>query len=180
MFGLFPRKKRIELSRSDYEFLKNLKHELTTQGTDGNAQPVFWGVMESGWTPVPDGCGDAFIIYKDARCELGEVLEIVDEGIPEYDEDIRDGWGCVDRTDTDEVVEFLKEYVDPNCRVVCFEKKDRLSDETGAFLTKKACRDYIDKFGYNHYEPRTYAMTAYRNFELERLLKILSSLEFDE
>jgi hypothetical protein len=37
---------KLEISRDDYEFLKGLQHELNTQTTDGNAQPVFWGVSE--------------------------------------------------------------------------------------------------------------------------------------
>lgn len=173
-------KKCIEIGSEDYEFLKNLKRELVTQGTDGNAQPVFWGVMTSEWVPVPDGCGDAFIVYDGMRCDLGEILDMADGNIPGFDDDVRDEWSATDRSDMEAVACFVKEHMDRDCRVACFEKKDRLSAETGAFLTKKACEGYIDRFGYNHCEPRTYAMTAYRNFELERLLKILSSLEFDE
>jgi len=38
-------------------------------------------------------------------------------------------------------------------------------------------KEYIEKYGYNHNQPRTYAMTAYRNFELMHLLKILKNFE---
>lgn len=38
----------IFLSQVDYDFLKDLQHELNTQTNDGNADPVYWGVMESG------------------------------------------------------------------------------------------------------------------------------------
>jgi len=36
---------KIEVTQEQYEFLKNLQHELLTQPTDGNANPVFWGVI---------------------------------------------------------------------------------------------------------------------------------------
>lgn len=38
---------KIELNEKDYEFLKELQHELNTQENDGNANPVFWGVEET-------------------------------------------------------------------------------------------------------------------------------------
>ena len=53
-------------------------------------------------------------------------------------------------------------------------------NETGAFLTKRACQEYISCYGYNHSRPHTYAMTAYRNYELARLLKILKTMEIRE
>ena len=38
-------------------------------------------------------------------------------------------------------------------------------------------KEYVEKYTYNHSQPRTYAMTAYRNFELERLLNILKTID---
>ena len=60
------------------------------------------------------------------------------------------------------------------------EEHSRVSEETGAFLTKRACQEYICRYGYNHSRPHTYAMTAYRNYELARLLKILKTMEIKE
>jgi hypothetical protein len=65
-------------------------------------------------------------------------------------------------------------------RLVDVEKRSEISRQTGAFLTKRACKEYIDCYGYNHVQPHTYAMTAYRNFELEHLLKILKTMEFKD
>ena len=56
---------KIEISKEDFEFLKDLQHELNTQPNDGNADPVFWGVLESEEVGVPDGCGDPYITYDD-------------------------------------------------------------------------------------------------------------------
>ena len=64
--------------------------------------------------------------------------------------------------------------------VVYVEKVKRITPFTGAFLTKRACKNYIERYGYNHNDPHTYAMTAYRNFELVRLLNILKTIKFEK
>ena len=87
----------------------------------------------------------------------------------------------MDRENIYDVYWFMKyemglegvEYVD-------FVKREELSTRTGAFLTKEACKKYIERYRYNHSEPHTYAMTAYRNFELGRLLDILKNIDFKE
>lgn len=43
-----------------------------------------------------------------------------------------------------------------------------------------AKKEYIKKYSYNHRNPHTYAMTAYRNFELERLLNILKTIDLKD
>ena len=50
----------IQISEEDYELLKDLQHELNTQTNDGNADPVYWGVMEHRMEPAPEGCGDVY------------------------------------------------------------------------------------------------------------------------
>jgi hypothetical protein len=83
-------------------------------------------------------------------------------------------WKEVDKEWMDSVVDFIHDEMGiEECRIIWQEEKTFISRDTGAFLTKRACKEYIERFGYNHYKPHTYAMTAYRNFELERLLKIL-------
>ena len=163
----------------DIEFLRDLQHELKTQDTDGNAEPVFWGVMET-TLDLTDGdyAGEPYITYDDGYWSLKEAVEEVDSQIMEYDQDIRSEWSEVDKHDPDEVYDFMKEKLhwDNVYDVVYMEKKERLSRNTGAFLTKRACKQYIEKYGYNHSEPHTYAMTAFRNYELERLLNIIKNL----
>ena len=69
---------KIEISQEDFEFLKELQHELNTQPTDGNAQPVYWGVMETETVGVPDGCGEPIIYMGDGvTMELEEVVEYI-------------------------------------------------------------------------------------------------------
>lgn len=39
---------------------------------------------------------------------------------------------------------------------------------------------YIENFGYNHNDPKTYCMHAFRNFELEKLINIIKKINIDD
>ena len=179
----------IELSNEDYEFLKNLQNELNTQENDGNADPVFWGVEET-----VEECrggdgeygGDPYITYDDGKWSLEEAIEAVEDELknnPEYsDEWLHKEWEEVDKSCAEDVYEFMTDMLhwEGIYGVVYVEEVKRVTPFTGAFITKRACKEYIKKYGYNHNDPHTYAMTAYRNFELGRLINILKSLNFEK
>ena len=171
--------KTIRISDEDYEFLQDLQHELITQTSDGNADPVYWGVMETHDVGVPDGCGEPRIYLGDGQVEeLEDAVAFIGEYIDDED---NDAWNKVDKTDMDEVVLFCNDVVQwHEVKIVYVDKKSEISRQTGAFLTKRACKEYIEHYGYNHTNPHTYAMTAFRNFELGRLLKILKTMEMKE
>lgn len=172
----------IQISDEDYEFLKDLQHELNTQTNDGNADPVYWGVRETRMEPAPEGCGEAVIYMGDgALMTIEEAVKYIDENIRNHCEELQEEWKEVDKRWMDDVVTFVHDEMGfSECRVVWQDEKPFISQETGAFLTKRACSEYIEKFHYNHSNPHTYAMTAYRNFELARLLKILKTMEMKE
>lgn len=179
---------KIEISKEDYEFLKDLQNELNTQENDCNADPVFWGVEET-----VEECrggdgeygGDPYITFDDGKWSLEEAIEEIEESFKnepeEYDDDTRAAWKEVDKTCAEDICEFMTGNLGwPNVYGVAYvENVKRVTPYTGAFLTKRACKEYIKKYGYNHNDPHTYAMTAYRNFELEKLLKILKTMKFE-
>ena len=174
--------KKIEISEEDYNFLKELQHELKTQDTDGNADPVFWGVMEKKRVFVPEGCGEP-IINDAADCALltlEDAIEMVEDAI-EFDkrEDWKEDWDEVDKTNIYDVLDFIQNTMGwEGFDMIYYDMVDYLSRDTGAFLTKKACKEYIENHDYNHNEPRTYAMTAFRNKEYGRLIDIVKSIDF--
>lgn len=177
------------MKKEDKKFLADLQNELKAQTTDGNAQPTFWGVIEEHMQIVPDGYGDTQMIIKDCtRYTIADFIEVIEDYIDSLNEigdenekqEALDEWKEVDRTDAYAIVEFNNYVLGGNAEVFEFTKEDRLSTYTGAFLTKKACQQYIEKYGYNHSKPRTYAMTAIRNYELKRLLDILTNLNIDD
>jgi len=175
---------KIELRQEDLDFLKELQHELLTQDNDGTADPLYWGVMEEETVGVPDGCGDPIIYMGDGvTMDVDEAVKYIEEGyLKDLDEANREEWNeNTDKGCMDDVVYFMNNVLDwRDVRIVWQEKQEVISRETGAFLTKRACKEYIQKCGYNHTNPHTYAMCAYRNYELDRLLKILKTMKFEE
>ena len=173
---------QIRLSQDDAQFLRDLQNELLTQPNDGNADPVFWGVIETREEPAPEDCGEPRIYNCDGDCSvmtLEEAVEWVNENIE--DKDLIHLWDTLDHDDFDAVFEFIHDKMGvEDASVVWVEEHSRVSEDTGAFLTKRACQEYIRRYGYNHSRPHTYAMTAYRNYELARLLKILKTMEIKE
>ena len=172
---------KIDISQEDYEFLKELQHELNTQETDHQADPRYWGIMETRMVAVPEGCGDPYIYMGDGVTNtLEEAVAYVDEIIRDYGSETAHTWYEMDKNFIDDVADFINNHIDDMARVVYMEEKPYISHETGAFLTKRACKNYIEKYGYKHSNPHTYGMTAFRNPELERLLNILKNLKFNK
>ncbi|MBQ9532418.1 MAG: hypothetical protein IJR71_00425 [Prevotella sp.] len=173
--------KQIEIPQEDYEFLKELQNELNTQPSDGNAQPVYWGVLEDYEALTFEGEGEARIPHDDGAYSLEELVGEINDDSEFFSLSLKSEWNAVDKNDLDEVMDFVnKNWNERNIigKPYWVEIKDKICRDAGAFLTKRACKEYIEKFGYNHRNPRTYAMTAYRNFELERLLNILRTIKF--
>ena len=172
---------KIEVSKEDYDFLKELQHELNTQDTDCQADPVYWSVMESREVLTLQYDGDARIPFDDGAYSVDELVEEINEEIIEYDQDIRDEWHEVDKNDAQEVADFAVDRLGwdniYNDGIYYVTEEDCISQFSGAFLTKRACQEHIDSNRHHYNEPHTYANTAYRNYELERLLKVLKTMK---
>jgi hypothetical protein len=173
---------KIELPKEDYEFLKELQHELNAQDTDYQNDPVYWSVMEKREVLTRDYDGEPRVPFDDGAYSLKELLELVKENIENYVENIQEEWKEIDKEDIEEIACFAYDrlgfdniyYND----IYYVKVEDCISQFSGAFLTKRACQQHIDQNRYHYDEPHTYANTAYRNYELERLLKILKTMKF--
>lgn len=171
---------KIEISKEDYDFLKELQHELNTQETDGQADPIFWSVVEK--TEEVSREGEPRIPFDDGAYTLQELIELVNENIEDYDQRIQDEWAYeIDREDAEEVARFACDRLeyDNICwdNIYYVREVERVSQYSGAFLTKRACQKHIEQNKHHYCEPHTFANTAYRNYELERLLKILKTIK---
>ena len=169
--------KEIRVTDTVYEFLKDLQHELKTQDTDGQAAPRYWMVMEKEMVATPQGIGDAYIHMGDgAVYTLDEAVQFVYDNNEFFDDNTTTRWKGVDKKDFDDVLEFIKDVF--GCgEEVWQEERDRISHFSGAFLTKRECQRHIDANKHHYCKPHTFAMTAYRNYELEKLLVILETME---
>lgn len=112
---------------------------------------------------------------------LSEAVSEINNIIEDYDEAQQMLWTEIDETDIEEVCQFLHDELEWDEAVIVYQDYvEKISTDTGCFLTKRACQEYIDKYKYNHSNPHTYAMTAYRNYELEHLLRIIKTIDIDK
>jgi len=57
-----------------------------------------------------------------------------------------------------------------------FNWEDKIVDNCGMFLTAKAAQRHIDENHYHYNKPFTYGISCWRNYEMQRVLEILSKL----
>ena len=170
----------VVLPKDDAEFLADLRHELLTQPTDGNRDPRFWGVKDEviEWGYDEEWAEGWGVYDSENCCKVGEnndlqsvIAELTDPDEYAYNqEDFKD---C---TEPEEVVERANEL--GGGFSLNYYRTRHIVSEDHLFITKKACQEYIDRYGYNHNKPHTYVMTAERCPEYERLLKILKETKW--
>lgn len=164
------------MTKSDIEFLENLRKELLTQTNDGTANPVWWGVMETeteyGFT---DGFATSYELYNSKTYDsLGQATS-TEELINLL---IKEGYSKTEFADCTSM-DFVMSKLPEHYQLIGIQEKDHLN--TGClFLTKKDCLNYIKSYGYNHNKPRSYAMSATRCDTFARLLNILKSTHWDD
>lgn len=161
----------------DIKYLIELQNRLNNQENDGNADPLFWGVIEERKVPAYPGCGDGteLVIESEGNYQDDELSEL---------KEWMDDTGYFNECELDSIYDLndAKEALDGkgiDCEIYSYRTENVLSKTTGAFLTKEACQHHIKRNGHNLCKPRTYAMTAFRNFEYEQLLKILKTADFE-
>lgn len=165
------------MTKEDIDFLKELQNELKTQDNDSQASPRFWVVaennreygIESGYADGEIACGadedswetvDEFIAFLIENGYLSE-----DQIDKKYDYDFK------------EIIEMLDDSDFYTCGYR--NNYDVVAPDT-MFITKRSCKQHIELNHYHYKEPHTYAMTAWRNPEFERVLKILTDTDWDK
>lgn len=113
-----------------------------------------------------DDSHDSIDVRLTKRYEDGECEE------PEWEESFSLG-------DMNEVYEWLENvtgYADVYRKANYRETEQVVKGPI--FLTRKAAQEYCKRYGYNHKNPRPYAMTAYRSPEIERLWAIIEHTDW--
>jgi len=173
------------MKQEDIDFLKSLQNELKKQDEDveyscWQANPRYWCIMETIEEVVPDGCGDARILYDGYVYKLEDFVKLIEEDF-EGDDTSNNDWENTDKSNFEEVRDFAEYNLGLECSIVEVANTERISQETGCFLTKKAAQEYLKRYGYNHPAKSVpFALTAYRNYEFERLLRILTTMDIDD
>jgi len=176
---------KIELNKEDYEFLLELQHELLIQKHDCQADPRYWGVAEIKREYGVDSefSYDGCTIRNEDDCEF----TYDDDEIEDCKEALVNEEKCTMKeivriTDLEVLCDFLNEKLDSDNYKIAYytENRNHISNQTGCFITKRACKNHIASNYYHYKSGHTYAMTAWRNPEFERVLDILKNIELEE
>jgi len=140
----------------DIKTLKDIGNKLNTQDNRSTAFPLF--VVQSLKKQYVDRSWD----WEHAErkedwnsgdlCNKCQLKELHGKNLPKYCED------C----DADLFVYYNEEY--------------EFDLQAGVFLTEHACKEHIKYNGYHYHRPRIYAISAWRNDEMQSIMKILSVL----
>lgn len=188
------------MNQEDREFLKQLQHEMLTQDTDYQADPRFWVIMQKEKEYWVEENIDGIFIYDCSNCEdlfegefgSDEMKEWFIAFIKERSEtEVTNLESCSDLsfkfgeedfyiTDNKELEEFINEKCGVEVSIGYYREKYAIQENT-MFLTKREAEGYL-KANYYHYNStaHTYAMTAWRSPQVERLYKILQNTNWEE
>lgn len=196
-----------KITKEDIEFLKGLQTELNTQDDLGQSNPRFWVIKGSEKIyNVEDA--DGYELYNEDSCDvlasdIEEVFEYIkDNLIDEINEIdgiertitlendifskqiviswIEDEDECIkELSDAEDVADWLEEF-GYNYKVITYKIIPKIYENT-MFLTQKDAENHLKSNDY-HYsdDAHTYAMTAWRSPRVEKLIKLLQSVDFSK
>lgn len=178
-----------KITPDEIQFLKSLQKEMNTQDTLSQADPRYWVIRDlkkiygehmnnpDGYTfYCIDDCQDVFE-FKSTTLEDDEIAYVASYFTDNYNNDFKKE-DFANVTDLDSLKELLDEkgYGD-DFAVLEYEI---YPDYSGFFLTHKMAETHL-RNNAHHYnkDATTYAMTAWRNPETDKLYQILQSVDFD-
>ena len=180
------------MKKEDREFLKELQHEMLTQDTVCQANPRFWVVMQNIKEYWVDDNTDGIFVSSKSDCETvfeGELKELVNwikeiDGVKDCKYDVcfvefeyeNEEYSIGDVND---LQNFLDDYDKDEYNVGYYRIREEICQNT-MFLTNRECKEHI-KSNSHHYNStaHSYAMTAWRSPQVERLYKILENTDWN-
>jgi gp53 len=199
-----------KINKSEIEFLIDLQKELNTQTDDGNAQPVYWGIIDTKRIyNVSDDTDDAEPAlfnpeYQHTLYGIKDVVDYIKDELNIYVKEYEDSSITVipelkaDENDKDNINSFLNDKSKHECLeneedwmnflsiyenhwYVVYYKDVDIITENLMFLTRQSAEDYLKENSHHHSEnAHTYAMTAIRNPVVNKLWKILREVDFSK
>lgn len=190
------------LTKEDFDFLIELQDEMITQDHVSQASPRFWVVatdkhQELGTEDNYDGVQLYSSDAADIVCD-GDMCSIVEYVTNSYSEELEEeNIVFVDQCshylakfgedeeetfyDSEELLDFLKEHdvISDDYELTYYRYVHRNYPNT-MFLTNRSCKEHI-KANYYHYndDAHSYAMTAWRSPEVEKLWDILDKVNWE-
>jgi hypothetical protein len=158
------------------EFLQSLGKEMKEQDNDYQAAPRFWVVAENKKEyGIDTDYADGIVAYN-SEGSTWETPEELMQHLIEY--------GYIEEEDVDKRGKYdfaeIIDMVDGSEYGMCGYKENRdvISPNT-FFLTKRECKDHIERYSNHYAEPHPYAMTAWRSPQVERLYDIIKNTEWE-
>lgn len=188
------------LSKEDLEFLQELKNEMNSQNTFGQADPRYWTIrqnekiyhIESG---EADGVSISDIdnietVFEGSVtrfCEWLDKFEFLEasqdcSGHIEVkflaDDEITNETFCFDEEGLSEILEYIGDRKNTGYAYTFYMNTKEIKSST-MFITLKDCKDHLAS-NYYHYDESAhpYAMTAWRSPSVERLYEIIKKTDF--
>lgn len=185
-----------KITEEEREFLRGLQKELNTQDNLGQADPRFWVIEGTKRTfSYGDNCcivdddGDILLdsmeeVYDYIIDNLGDIndnanvkfkVELVDDEFLITDET---GTEYTEYRDLEGICDFLNDHLCDGYRIEYYALEPIIY-ENRMFLTQKDAENHL-RLNHYHYsdDAHTYAMTAWRSPEVEKLIKILREVEW--
>lgn len=186
---------RVRLAQDDLDFLKALQSQLNTQDTMCNADPRFWVIRQTEAQRCDEESADETNIVDESGATVATDFESFMKYLRENPVDDvivrenRHGWlvdvdlpGWTESQPVSSLEDMLELLTDAGCREFwpVYYKNVEVTVPDTLFLTHKECEDHLRKYGHN-YKPdaHAYAMTAIRSPQVERLVKLLQTADWD-
>ena len=197
------------ITKEDIYFLKELQNEINTQDTICQRDPRFWVVMQTVRTyGFSDEYSDDYILvnsddYEYAYDNIKDSFELIEEYMDEFGEDREyKDWKCeyIKCSETisitgileygekeewelktlEDVMDFMNDEVlgEDIFKLVYYKDEEQIVPNT-FFLTKRECEEHIKRNSYHYNKPHSYAMTAWRSSQVEKLYDILHNVNWN-
>jgi hypothetical protein len=145
----------LTLSNEQTRFLVELTEKLIRQDNRATQYPLFVIQIDKKAYGDSSWCSDA-------------------ERKEDYDRNLMCG-NCQEKWDKNIDVPDYCEDCDGDC-FVWFNVEQEFDLNSGVFLTAEACEEHIRRNHYHYTNPKSYAVSAWRNPEMQEILKILFTL----
>ncbi len=173
------------MNKEDIQFLKDLQKQMQYENEhdyDSQASPRFWTIGDYKKVGCPDGFQDEDHVHLPNRDYSGEINELLkqieEEELDDLSEEALEEFKEISCELS--AVDWIKEHYDEDADLIPVREEHIIHPNT-MFLTKEEAKRHL-KLNHYHYTSKahTYAMTAWRAPKVERLLKIISTANWDE
>ncbi|MCR1953819.1 hypothetical protein NSA24_03090 [Clostridioides mangenotii] len=179
------------MQKQDIDFLKDLQHEMLTQDTVSQANPRFWVVRETKRRYGIDeeyGCDGTEVVYDGDT--LAENLKELCEYLSESEEDLNIKYNEEDEEvninenecfyNIEELIDYMRTELNYNDGLYITHYIDEcVIVPSTMFLTKRECEEHIKQNHYHYNKPHSYAMTAWRSPQVEKLFDLIMNANWN-